>query len=760
MENLPVRYKSDHNFAASPNEWTTLIDQRKSAYETQATGIFEWLCAFRRYKRHLILASLGGLLLGILVTIPQTPTYQARTSLEVQDIDKDFLNLNQVNPVAEANPITALSDLQTQIKILQSEVLSDRTVEKLKTASPTCPAAADAHVGFLQKAMHFIKPVPNTPRRQMLGAAAKSVRIRAAGQTRIIEITVDSADPKVACGFANVLASQFIEQSIEARWSMTQRTGDWLARELEGMRLKLEHSEDALQAYARKTGLLYTAEKQSVSEQKLYQLQSELSKAEADRVAKQSRFEMTRTATPDSLPDVMNDNNLRELQSKLTDLRRQKAELAATFKPDYSKSKRVDAQIVAIESALDREHRTMVDRIANEFQEARHHEMLLTSAYAAQTRLVTQDSEKAIQYNILKREVDSNRQLYEAMLQRVKESSIASALKPSNVRIIDVAKLPSIPYTPSLPLNAALGFMGGGIAGLAGILILSQVRVSLQQPGDAALLLGVPELGVIPSAEQRKKLPRKSNGGWTDVLRTKLGSPDRSFAAWNVESTMVADSFRGVIASILFSSEKHDRPRVLVITSAGPGEGKTSAASNLAHAMAQINAKVLLVDADLRKPRIHKIFDLDNQAGLADLLKPSIFDENAAAALVQKTGIQNLDVLTSGSAHAVADLFFSSAMPNFITWCRNCYEMVIIDTPPKLSVPDARMLGPIADAFVLVVRAGQTSRNDALAAHQRLTEDRTRVLGVVLNDWDARRSGGGYYSYASAAEIDSTSTPA
>jgi len=244
------------------------------------------------------------------------------------------------------------------------------------------------------------------------------------------------------------------------------------------------------------------------------------------------------------------------------------------------------------------------------------------------------------------------------------------------------------------------------------------------------------------------------------VLKTKVVSSERSFPEWNIESTMVADSFRGVIASILFSSEKHARPRVLVITSAGPGEGKTSAASNLAHAMAQINAKVLLVDADLRKPRIHKIFDLDNQAGLADLLKQSTFDEKAAAALIQKTEIHNLDVLTSGSAHAAADLFFSSSMPNLIAWCRNRYEMVIIDTPPMLSVPDARMLGPIADAVVLVVRAGQTTRNDALAAHQRLTEDRTRVLGVVLNDWDARRSGGGYYSYASTADIDSTSTPA
>jgi polysaccharide biosynthesis transport protein len=350
--------------------------------------------------------------------------------------------------------------------------------------------------------------------------------------------------------------------------------------------------------------------------------------------------------------------------------------------------------------------------------------------------------------------VDSNRQLYEAMLQRVKESSIASAMKPSNVRVIDLAKLPSKPYTPSLPLNAALGFLGGGIVGLAGIMIMSQVSISLQEPGDAASLLGVPELGVIPNAEQQKKLSRRTASRWIAAPNERLVPSDGSFVAWTAESSIVADSFLGVIASILFSGEKHARPRVLVITSAGPGEGKTSASSNLARAMAQINAKVLLIDADLRKPRIHKIFGLENEAGFADLLKQPTFSEKAAAALIQKTQTHNLDVLTSGSAHSAANLFFSKSMPSLIAWCKSRYEMVIIDTPPMLLVPDARMLGPIADAVVLVIRAGQTTRNAAVAAHQRLTEDRSRVLGVVLNDWDARRPVGSYYGYASTTRVD------
>ncbi|MDQ2944357.1 MAG: polysaccharide biosynthesis tyrosine autokinase [Acidobacteriota bacterium] len=747
METLNLGVTSQNTVLPIPAS-ASISDGWIYAHAPEQSDLLQWWNLLRRRIGTLILAALVGVLLAILLTIPQTPMYEGRTSLEVQDINPEFMNLKQVSPIADSTEINALSDLQTQIKILQSEAIADRTVAQTKSGLPPCvadPAAESSFQHFLP--LGFLRTPPKLRRDLLLLlAAAKSVRVRAAGQTRIIEVLVDSSDPKIACGFANVLVSQFIEQSIEARYLMTQRTGTWLGRELDGMRLKLEHSEDALQAYARKSGLVYTGEKQSVSEEKLYQLQAELSKAQADRLAKQSLHEMTRTAPLETLPDVMS-SSLRDLQAKLTDLRRQKAELGATFNSGYSKSKKVDAQITEIEAALQSEQKAIVDRIAHEYEEAEHHEKLLSMAYATQTRMVTQDSEKGIQYSMLKREVDTNRQIYEAMLQRVKESSIASAMKPSNIRVIDAAKLPARPYRPNLPLNASLGFLLGGMFGLAGVAIMSHADRSLHDPGDTALLLGVPELGVIPNAEFRRGLARRN-------LYRNLASDSSRFqsalqpATWTDQSALLANGFRGVVASILFSNNNNGaRPRVLVITSASPGEGKTTASANLAQALAQINLKVLLIDADVRRPRIHKIFGLENQSGLTDLLKQQTLNEKEAKRHVQRAG-GNLDVLTAGSSDAASNLFFSDKLSGLINYFKGRYDMVIIDTPPMLLVPEARMLGPLADATVLIVRAGQTTRDAALAIRQRLASDGTRVLGVILNDWNRKKSFNGYYGYS------------
>jgi len=385
-------------------------------------------------------------------------------------------------------------------------------------------------------------------------------------------------------------------------------------------------------------------------------------------------------------------------------------------------------------------------------------------AYANQTRLVTQDSEKSIQYNILKREVDSNRQIYEAMLQRVKESTIASAMKASNVRVIDSAKVPEKPYKPSLPINGALGLGCGLMIGMAFVVMRERGDRTIQEPGDAGLILGLPELGVVPSASVDRQLtvrlhvnkvgrtPQSAAGPLAGLLTPGTPSaPEFSknriqLTTWQKEHSLVSEGFRSVLASIMFVGHNGSRPRVLVITSAGPMEGKTTAACNLAIALAKINQRVLLIDGDLRKPSLHEIFELDSSTGLADLLKHRELDEVAAGTLVRQTPIPNLYVLTSGGQVGVgSDLFFSTFMPGLIARYKKEYDMVIIDTPPMLQMPDARLLGRMSDAVVLVVRAGRTSRDGALAARQRLTGDRTRVLGVVLNDWDPKSSPNGYY---------------
>jgi capsular exopolysaccharide synthesis family protein len=285
--------------------------------------------------------------------------------------------------------------------------------------------------------------------------------------------------------------------------------------------------------------------------------------------------------------------------------------------------------------------------------------------------------------------------------------------------------------------------------GIAGIAVMSHADRSLQEPGDAASLLGVPELGVIPSTDLKHRAPRHSPYRTLVPDSPQSSQANTQLSAWMGEPSLLADSFRGVVASILFAFSNGARPRVLVITSAGASEGKTTASSNLAQAMAQINSKVLLIDADLRKPRVHKIFGLKNEGGLANLLKEPVLNEKEANRLIRPTEIDNLDILTSGSADSAPNLFFSNSMSPLINHYKKHYDTVIIDTPPMLLVPDARMLGPIADAVVLIVRAGQTTRDAALAVYQRLTSDRTQVLGVVLNDWDSKKSPNGYYGYQS-----------
>ena len=279
--------------------------------------------------------------------------------------------------MADSSSINALTDIQTQLKLLQSETLIARVLDTLNISSSSVLNPNTVEMPTWRRILNVPEKTLDS-RDKLIELAERSLKVSVAGQTRIIEVTFQSTDPKVASGFANTLASEFIEQNMQQRWQISQRTSSWLAQQLDDLRLKLQRSDDALQTYARQKGLIYTGEKQNVSDEKLRQVQAEVSKAEADRVMKESRFEIARTAAPETLSDVLNDSNLRALQTNLTDLRRQEAELATTFKPDYSKAKRISAEITALEYALEHERAAIISRITNDFQEARHRERLLS----------------------------------------------------------------------------------------------------------------------------------------------------------------------------------------------------------------------------------------------------------------------------------------------------------------------------------------------------------------------------------------------
>ncbi|MGJ5813091.1 polysaccharide biosynthesis tyrosine autokinase [Paludibaculum fermentans] len=779
-------------------------------------GLIEYWRILRRRKGTLILISGLGLLLALLVTLPQTPVYQAKTTLEILELNQDFMNMKTVQQVADGGTSNLMTDIQTQIKILQSESLLDRVVASLKAKDVSELGRGKSRISAWRRALNLPEPTGADAQTAALRMAQRDMKVRASGQTRIVEILVDSTDAKLATDFANRLTQEYIEQNMDARWKMSQRTGEFLSKQIDEMRVKLERSEDALQEYARRNGLLFTDEKTNVTTDKLKQVQEALTKAQTDRVQKQSRWEMATTAPSDTLPDVLDDKTLQDYETKLTDLRRQKAEFEETFTADNPKVKRVEAQVTTVTRRLERQRGDILKRIKNEYDEALRREKLLEADYRQQAGLVTDQGDKAITYNILKREADTNRQLYDSMLQRVKESAISSALKASNVRVVDPAKIPTRPYKPSFATNAALGLLGGLCLGIAFVVTTDRANRTLTEPADIAYYLNVPELGMIPaeSSMSGKRMKYFGRGDKKDGSSDELGVEEEQrleLVTYQRKPSLLAESFRATLTSILFTGQEGRRPKLLVVTSPSPGEGKTTVVTNLAIALAETGQRVLLIDADTRKPRVHSIFGLGNERGLTTILRGN--NENGSASrygrpyragdsrengrtngapaaprtgqshgeiatevrngdtpgnggggnrsvmmtsdlatmlsgMVVETKVDGLYVLPSGPGVAGAtNLLYSQQLPELLRHLQDEFDMIFIDTPPMLQIPDARVIGRLASGVVLVVRANRTTRDAAMAARGRLRDDGTHVVGTVLNDWNPKQSPGGYYGY-------------
>jgi len=700
-------------------------------------SVLQYWRIIRRHKKTIYFAALGGLILGFLAGIPVKPTYRARTSLEVLSFNDDFMNTKETNPVSANGNSVETSAEENQAKLLQSRALLDSVCRKLgynKVAADNQPDIAPT--GW-RHWLHLPAPMPLSRRESLVASAADSLKVQVTNHTHILEASVESTDRHVAANFANTLAQQFIQQSMEARWSTTERTSQWLHHEIEGARSRLRAAENALQAYARDSGLIFSDDNSNVETEKMRDMQQVLLAATADRISKQSRFELVKSSPPEALPDLLTeDSGLREIISKMNDLRRQIAVFtAAVYTPKYSKVKEAQAELSVLQAAFDRERSDTLKRIGGDFQEALRKENLLADAYNSQVREVTGQSEKTIQYNILKRDVESNRQLYDNMLQQMKQATIAAAVHVSNVRVVDKAEIPNKPISPDFRINSALGLLAGLFVSVFTVIIRDQTDRSFRRPEDIKLFTDMPVLGTIPSAMAVMKMQNR--------FRAVL-SHSQAVVPLQQRSSLTADAFRSTLASILFLGKTNDA-KVLVFTSANAADGKTTSTTNIAIAAAEIGKRVLVIDADLRRPRIHEVFDLPNDRGLSNVLIEQL-PEDRMQSCIQQTGIPGLDVLTSGSAiESAPHLLYSPTLGVLLRAVQSKYDLVLIDTPPMLQMPDARVVGALADAVVLIVRASQTDRPTFLAAQQRFQQDRTALLGTILNGWDPQRDLNDYH---------------
>ncbi|MDP9170622.1 MAG: polysaccharide biosynthesis tyrosine autokinase, partial [Acidobacteriota bacterium] len=621
----------------------------------------------------LFAAACGLLAFGL--TAPRTRIYRAHTSLEFAGVNDNVLNTREVDPSATGDN-SSQAYINTQARVLQSTPLLQRVVTSVKSKR----TAGDSE--RKKKALQYL-----TAR-----SLAADVTVRPGDASKLIDIYVDSPDPDAAADIANALTSEYMALNVEARMGSTKQTAAWLAQQMADARQKLETSEAALQAYARKSNLVFTHEDGSVAEARLRDLQDEYSKAQADRVARQAVYEGVVAEKPEAMNAALKDSALQDYQLKLSDLNRQLADLSTTYQPGYQKVQRLKSQIEELKKDYSKQHDSALNRLRNEYETARRREDMLRKAYMGQQGAVTAEASTAVDYNILKREAETNRSIYEGMLQKVKSYGIVSAMQPSNTRVIDPAEAPSFPYKPNVPLMTAFGLMGGAFLGLVWVGVRDKGEVNVAYPGQTNMLLQANELGVVPSARldpylsvnRKKELPGSVSapaGDKTSTLHKRMET-----AMWFCKSSLTAESVRSIRTSLVAKEQGGQSIQVVVITSLNPGHGKTSMVSNLGIAYAELGRRVLMIDGDVRSPGLHKIFGLSNKAGLLNMLDESAPREDFEGDLpVQETGVPSLSLLSSGpfpTGQSSSSLFYSERMLRLMAHLRLCYDVILIDTPP------------------------------------------------------------------------------
>jgi polysaccharide biosynthesis transport protein len=680
--------------------------------------------------------------LGLGIAAIQTPMYRSHATVELLGINQNFLNLREVDPHASssgASPGDAY--ISTEIELLHSEGLVRKVVEKLGLASRANQRAGGA-AGAVKPAFRLGgHPVVST--NAVVQKTLANLQVEQVKASNLIEITYTDPDPKIAADFVNTLIEEAVQTNSDDRWNLSARVGTLLNRQVQLLQQRMEKAANELQAYSRESGLIFTDEKNNMADAHLSELETELAQAQNDRIQRESQYKLAKAADPETLPQILDNGPLREYSMRLADLNRQYADLLATRTPTNVKVIQVKAQIDALKATMERERANILNRIANEYNTAKQREAMLSAAYREQASVVSDQSAKAVRYNTLKREVDTTRDLYEVMLKRVNDAEMVSTIRSSDVRLVDAALPPTAPRTPNKPLLAGIGMASGLLIGFTAVFVKEHRNRTIQQPGYSSSLLNLTELGVIPSARPGPRLIQVGRRGPTDAV---LPSVSRG-SALNTYS-LLKDSFRGVVNSILFAESGNDSLQVLIISSPHAREGKTTSVCNLGVAFAEIGRRVLLVDADFRKPRLHEVFNVSNDSGLLNALSEGEKNRFELDSLIRSTSVPGLSVLTVGSTSApLPTLLHSDRLNRLLGKLRSQYDLILIDSAPLLIVPESRILARSTDGVVLVIRAGVTTPQTALAARRRALEDKTPLIGTILNDWKPDMAK--YYSYYS-----------
>jgi polysaccharide biosynthesis transport protein len=705
----------------------------------------------RRYyqvllKRKWLILAVMGVVLGLvaLQSFTTTPLYRSTVRVQVNPESSTVLPYRDLYESSERY-VTSDVHLQTQLEVLRSRALARRVAQRLDLTNdprfnlPISEGMVTAQLAGIKKlASGFLKSdapatgsvdveeeTPGSP--QISPAVINKLRSRLevsqVPNSRLVEISWTAADPGLVSAVVDTFAEEFIEQNLQTRYEAATRASEFLTKQLAEIKIKVEKSEEDLIRYAQSKNILNIENRGSMVHQTLEDLNRQMTQVQGELIARTAQYQAVKDATVETFPQSLRTPSIQLLEERQFGLQQNLASLTAQFGNEWPAVIQVKQQIEEVKQQLAQEKSETIRRSKSEYQVALQHRQMLQAALERQKGQANRLNEDSIQYNILQREVDTNQQLYEGLLQRLKEAGVAAGMRTSNIHIVDNAERPTVPYAPQRGADLALGLGVGLLLAVGLAFLMEYADNTLKTPDDLENVVGLPSLGAIPTMNS---LPR----GTSRLLAT--GSDKTSAPAVSHARFRVWEAYRSVRTSILLSHSGKP-PQSILVTSAIPGEGKTTTVANLGIVLAQTGARTLLVDLDMRKPALAAMFGHQGSPGMSGYLTGN----GDLSSHIRPTSYPNLFVLPAGVRPPnPAELIGSERMQQGLKLLTDYFKYIVIDSPPILSVTDALLAAREVDGVIMVVRGNATPKDAVRRASTHVLNVGGSILGAMINNVD------------------------
>lgn len=647
--------------------------------------------ALARHRRVIVGAVVLCTLAALGYTLTRTPVYESATLLQIDRTAQKVVGFNTEVEVDEG-PLSEQLQLRTQVELLKSRSLAERVIDELGLYSANTASPAPSRAAAVARFQHAlsVEPIRNS---------------------RLVQVKVSNADPAQAANIANALAKAFIATHIERKMHSSVYAREYLEEQIRQTKAKLEESERVINSYAKKNEILNLGDKGSAATQTFVDFSAALAKAEQDRIRAETLYNQVKL-NPESAPQAVTNEAIRTYKEQRARLEADYAKNRSVFKPDYPAMVQARAQIAELDARIKTEVNNILASIQGQYVAAKRAEDLLREKVASTRNEVLTVQDRSVDMNLLTRELDTNRQVYDTLLQRLKEVSVTAGITANNVSVIDQASPPMRPAAPNMKLNLGLGAMLGLFLGVLLALLREQMDDSVKNANDIEARYHLPLLGLIPYT-------RPERGRKEAVALLAHREPRGTFA----------ESYRSLRTALQFSTPD-GAPQRLMVTSCGKNEGKSTTALALAINFAQMGQKVLLIDADMRKGWMHTMLKVHNDSGLSSFLSEDLDSEM----LIRETVVANLSLITAGPVPPdPVELLMGPRLGLLLDQAQALgYQQIVIDGPPLLGISDAIVLGNQIQNIVLAVRAGATRDTSIKDALRRLRSAGLIPMGVVL----------------------------